>query len=68
MCYQYFYCVIIIICLYLSICVFFIGMNGFNFYIQNILMIDNNGKCYHIYYFIPLCLFTNYFDKKIYKN
>ena len=56
--------VLIVICLYLIICLFCIGING-NFYIENMPMIDNIGT-YQTYNFIPLCLFTNYFDKKIY--
>lgn len=40
------------------------GING-NFYIQNMPIIDDLGT-YQVYNFIPLCVFTNYFDKKIY--
>lgn len=61
------YLFMVIIWLYLSICLCLIGGDGIEFYAQNsMIMKDKNGKCYQLYYFIPLCLFTNYFNKNIY--
>ena len=60
------YLFMVIIWLYLFICLGIIGVSGFEFYAQSMPIIDKNGKCYQIYNFIPLCLFTSYFDKKIY--
>lgn len=57
--------ILLIIWLYSTICLFCMGISG-NFYIENTPIIDNNGKTYQISNFIPLCIFTNYFDKKRY--
>ena len=46
---------------YLTICLFFIGIKS-DFYIESLPIIDNSGKCYQLYSFIPLCVFTNYFN------
>jgi hypothetical protein len=58
--------VLIVMWIYSSICLFCVGISG-NCYIQNIPIIDNLGT-YQVYNFIPLCMFTSYFDKKIYIN
>lgn len=55
---------LIIILIYLSICIFMITI-GNSFYIQQMPMYEND-KVYQTYHFIPLFLFTKYFDKKIY--
>lgn len=56
--------IFIILWLYLTLCLFLMVAGG-GFYIKNMPMIDNNGS-YQVYNFIPLALFTNYFDKKVY--
>ncbi len=60
-------CVIIIICIYIIICLFAIFANGGNIYTESIPFIDDQGT-YQIYSLIPLTIFTNIFDKKIYKS
>jgi hypothetical protein len=58
------YCFIaVVIWLYLTICLFLALTD--NLYIQSIAMRDDAGY-YHFYTFIPLCLFTEAFNKKIY--
>lgn len=63
--YEYLFLVVLIIMwLYSTICLFLIGISS-DCYIQNMPMMDNLGT-YQVYNFIPLCIFTSYFDKKIY--
>lgn len=56
--------ILFILWLYITICLF-ISSFATNLYIQSIPMIDNKGT-YQMYYFIPLFLFCNYFNKKVY--
>lgn len=66
--YEYlFICGLIIIWIYSTVCLFFIGSNSGSLYIQCIPMIDNLGT-YQVYNFIPLFMFTSYFNKKIYEK
>lgn len=60
------YLFIFIIWIYSTLCLFLVGIGG-SFYIQSIPIKNNDESLfYQIYYFIPLCLFTTYFNKKIY--
>ena len=55
--------VFIIIWVYLTVCLFLMGI-GKSFYIQTIPIIKND-ETYIIHSFIPLCLFTSYFNKLV---
>lgn len=57
--------ILIVLWIYTTLCLFFIGMGG-DFYIKSIPIMNIGEPAYQIYNFIPLCLFTTYFDKKIY--
>lgn len=53
-----------IVWLYSTICLICLSMTN-DYYIKSIPMLDHLGT-FQIYNFIPLCIFTSYFDKKIY--
>jgi hypothetical protein len=55
---------LVIMWIYSSICIFLMFSGG-KYYIESIPIMDTVGT-YQIYNFIPLRLFTTYFDKKIY--
>lgn len=54
----------VLIWLYLSICLILVGMNG-SWHIKNMPIMDEMGMLQTLN-FIPLCIFTNYFDEKYY--
>lgn len=58
---------LILIFIYSTLCLFFILINNSNYYIETIPIQDENGV-YQNYYYIPFFIFSNYFDKKIYRN
>jgi hypothetical protein len=57
-------CVLSVLWIYLTGILFTIFANK-SMYIQNIPIIDNELNTYQLQYFIPTCLFTNYFDKRV---
>jgi len=62
-------CIIIFVLLWLytSLCLFIICIGGINMYSISTPMMDTNTRTlYQIYSYIPLCMFTDYFNKKIY--
>jgi hypothetical protein len=62
-------CIIILISLwiYTSLCLFIILINGCSMHVISIPMLDNgDGHVYQFYEYIPLCIFTNYFNKRVF--
>jgi len=57
--------ILIAMFIYSTTCLFLIGMSC-DFYMSSIPFEDIDGNYYQIHNFIPLCLFTNFFNKKIY--
>jgi len=63
-------CIIILISLWLytSMCLFIIFLGGCSMYtISTPIRCDKNQERYYqIYSYIPLCIFTNYFNKQVF--